>query len=109
MKWETNYLSPFFDDMRYARSIADQTGGKLYVDNSVMPWELPNESEYNFGDVLWRKDGIFALLGDKWRILHNNDSYVLKKRENINPKIEINNTTNTAEWLSLLEDKHDQM
>lgn len=90
---------PFFDSKAYARCAAKQTKGKLFVDQSAILWKLPDEDKYNNGDILWRQDGVYGLFNNKWRFLVNTDGYPMSYTR---PKT--TETTNTAEWLALLED-----
>lgn len=89
----------------FAREIADQIGGVLYSAGSLEDPELPDPNNFTTGSVLVHFDEVYVHNGNSWIKLTNN-RYNPNGLYNYEYEVkhEIEEETDTALWLALLED-----
>ena len=90
------------DPFTYAREVANQIGGILYFAGSLENPELPDPNNFTDGSVVIHFNNVYVKTHNGWVELCDNRNTIYDLEYEAKYKVE--EETDTAPWLALLED-----
>ena len=90
------------DPLTYARDIVNQTLGSLHYTGSFDDLELPNANNFKNGDVILHFNKVYVKIYDDWMEFGDNHDTIYDLE--YEAKYEVEEETDTAPWLTLLEE-----